>query len=371
MQSKISCFFKPSSSSQTLTNPSPLTDPIDDIPLFNTTKEPEIRITYTRRTPKTDDLSRSDEKEGEEDTGEKRSGFGSVGGLVKPIGKVLNNKRSYAQFHLDFGQSNFVLHDCSICGLKYARGEEGDEKVHKEFHKKFTHGIPFKGWRNERVIPMNLSEGSRIILVLDSDPPAQKNKLQEVAKMMEEELGSSDGWLLNKLCKVYLFISAQRIAGCLVAEPIVSAYKVLPCSAVQKSSDCAVRKSFSCSNSKADESISNVLQFGTVNFRREVIKRVPSVHKTYLSEDHIGAIICEEVTVPASCGIRAIWVTPSNRRKHVATKLLDAARTSFCTGYVLEQSQLAFSQPTSAGKALASNYCCTESFLVYDIGLNS
>ncbi|KAK4740230.1 hypothetical protein R3W88_003927 [Solanum pinnatisectum] len=29
--------------------------------------------------------------------------------------------------------------------------------------------------------------------------------------------------------------------------------------------------------------------------------------------------------VSALCGIRAIWVTPSNRRKHIASYLLDAA----------------------------------------------
>ncbi|KAH0983220.1 hypothetical protein GBA52_010397 [Prunus armeniaca] len=33
--------------------------------------------------------------------------------------------------------------------------------------------------------------------------------------MMESELGS--GWILHKLCKVYLFILSQRIVGCLVA----------------------------------------------------------------------------------------------------------------------------------------------------------
>jgi N-acetyltransferase len=34
-------------------------------------------------------------------------------------------------------------------------------------------------------------------------------------------------------------------------------------------------------------------------------------------------------------------------------------------GVVLEQSQLAFSPPTSAGKALASSYAGTTSFLAY------
>ncbi|KAG5043957.1 hypothetical protein JHK87_007872 [Glycine soja] len=38
---------------------------------------------------------------------------------------------------------------------------------------------------------------------------------------------------------------------------------------------------------------------------------------------------------------------------------------SFCKDLELERSQLAFSQPTSAGKALATSYTGTESFLAY------
>lgn len=59
-------------------------------------------------------------------------------------GKVLNKKRSYAQYHLDFGQSDFNLRRCSTCWVKYAPGDEGDDKEHKIFHKNYTLGIQFK-----------------------------------------------------------------------------------------------------------------------------------------------------------------------------------------------------------------------------------
>ncbi|KAL5709165.1 hypothetical protein ACHQM5_019885 [Ranunculus cassubicifolius] len=358
MQSKISAFFKPSTPQPP--SPSQLLNPIEDTSLFNTTSDPEIRITYTRRTPKID-VCRIDEHDGK-DSGELDS-FGTVVKEgTKPV-KDLNKKRNYAQIYLELGQKDFVLHKCSTCGLKYARGDEGDEEVHKEFHKNYTHGISFKGWRNERVVTANSTDNSRIVLVLDSDPAPQKNKVQEVARIMENELGLSEGWLLHELCKVYLFISARRIAGCLVAEPIRTGYKVVSGSMFQKSPNC--------SSPKSDKPVSTVLQFGTVHFRREVIRRDTSVSRKELAEDQNGAIFCEEEAVPATCGIRAIWVSPYNRRKHVATKLLDVARTSFCTGYVLEHSQLAFSQPTSVGKALASCYSGTGSFLVYNTGLKS
>ncbi|RVW72413.1 Protein chromosome transmission fidelity 7 [Vitis vinifera] len=338
-------------------------------------KEPKVVITYKRRAPNPDwydsVLLSLDLLHLGFDYWEKSE---TDGGLIaetmkKPIvvdsslpSRTLNKKRSYAQFHLELGQSDFLLHSCSTCGLKYSPGDEGDEQ----------------GWRNERIIHMPSAGGGRIILVLDGDPPAQKNKVHEVVKMMEIELG--DGWIFHKNCKVYLFISSQRVAGCLVAEPIKKAYKILSSSADERSND---------TSSKETRPNSNTLQFGTVSFQREVIKRAPSVNSCEVLDGRPnGPVVCENEAVPAICGIRAIWVTPSNRRKHIASQLLDAVslgtqdeykpfssslesevaarwRTSFCMGFVLKSSQLAFSQPTSAGMALASNYFGSGSFLVY------
>lgn len=140
----------------------------------------------------------------------------SLKSQLPELGRTLNKKRSYVQLYLELGQSDFLLHTCSTCGFKYARGDESDEKVHKSFHKNYTHGIQFKvhvtipliskcvswsvvlfddcfvrsncliyvfffwgqGWRNERVVGMPSAEGGRVILVLDGDPPAHKNKVQ-------------------------------------------------------------------------------------------------------------------------------------------------------------------------------------------------
>ncbi|KAJ8530223.1 hypothetical protein K7X08_037058 [Anisodus acutangulus] len=190
---------------------------------------------------------------------------------VAKSGKVLNKKRKYAQFYLELGQSDFLLHTCTVCGFKYAKGDE-------KFHKNYTHGIPFKGWWNERILQIPSLAIGRIILVLDEDPPPQRNKVQEVVKMMEMELG--DGWINHQLCKVYLFISSQRIW--------------MSGSRAHKEGKNQSTKS----REEPDESIN-------------------------------GVVLCEKEAVSALCGIRAIWVTPSNRRKHIASYLLDAARESF------------------------------------------
>ncbi|GAA0175293.1 acetyltransferase [Lithospermum erythrorhizon] len=248
--------------------------------------------------------------------------------MCRSLGKVLNKKRSYAQLHLEIGQSDFLLHSCKICGFKYSLGHEDDEKVHKKFHKNYTHGIPFKGWKNGRVLlQMPFHVGQCIVLVVDGDPPAWHNKVKDMVRMMGTEL--VDEWMLHEHCKVYLYISCQRIAGCLVAEPIERAYRIVTSSP------------------------------------REVSKTLTGRSCAVKEENENGIILSEKDSVPAACGIRAIWVTPSNRRKYIAPHLLDAARKTFCDGLMLECQQLAFSQPTTTGKALISNYTSTDSFLVY------
>ncbi|CAL5407001.1 unnamed protein product [Camellia sinensis] len=241
--------------------------------------------------------------------------------------KNQNKKRSYVQLHLDLGQSDFLLCTCSICGFKFACGDEGDEKVHKEFHKDCSHGIQFKGWHNERVVQLPSTKSGRIILVLDGDPPAHKKKVQKVVQMMEMDLGS--GWLIHKLCKVYLYIFHQRIAGCLVAESIKTAYRVL--------SNSGAPKSVNNTNTNNNGSNSSILQFGGINFQREAVERAPSaINPEASEEDLMGAIFLGNEAVPAICGIRAIWVAPSMRRKQIACQLLDAVRDELLQRFTAE-----------------------------------
>uniref|UniRef100_A0A8N4F329 Protein CHROMOSOME TRANSMISSION FIDELITY 7-like n=1 Tax=Elaeis guineensis var. tenera TaxID=51953 RepID=A0A8N4F329_ELAGV len=256
-----------------------------------------------------------------------------------PVAKLVNKKRSYAQYHLELGQSNFLLHTCSVCGLRYARGDEGDEKVDKTFHKSYHEGIQFKGWCSERVVSKPSSNGDRILLVLDCDPPAQKGKVQEIIKRMEKELGFSNDQHLHNLCKVIW--PTKKTKGCQVALVILVNF---------------------CLHD--DFLLSGVDQFGGFNFTREVIKS-RSTNSTKVDQWDGGAILCEEEAILALCGFRAVWVVPSHGRKGIASQLLDVARKSFCNNKMLDHSQCAFSPPTSAGEALASRFSSSNSCLVY------
>ncbi|PON43330.1 Acyl-CoA N-acyltransferase [Parasponia andersonii] len=354
MQSKISAFFRNSySSSIESSNPPPVSEEDAELDIWEK-KEHQFFNTYTRRPPNPYSSENDKPKDSQLlNISDDYSLKPEMSVLGKPV--VKNKKRSYAQYHLDLGQSDFNLRSCSTCGFYYSPGEEEDEKAHKCFHKDYTLGIQFKGWSNERVIHMPTTEGGRIVMVLDSDSNAQKNKVGEVVKMMEIELGS--GWIFHKLCKVLLFILSHRVVGCLVAEPIEKAFKVVSNS---------VDQSTNAINAKVERVRPTTLQFGAFSFRRERVKTSLSGTNTkHLDGGLDGAIFCEKEAVPAVCGIRAIWVSPANRRKHIATRLLDAVRKSFRLGFVLERSQLAFSPLTSAGKSLASSYIGKGSFLVY------
>ncbi|XP_056848342.1 protein CHROMOSOME TRANSMISSION FIDELITY 7-like [Raphanus sativus] len=332
MQSKINYFFKPSSPSPIATSVTP--DTTDDSLAAWENNRNVIVNTYQRRSPK---AVRSEV-------------------LKEPIGerprkgpKTLNKKKRscYTQFHLELGQSDFLFRHCVECGATYAPGDELDEKSHQSFHKDYTNGIPFKGWQNERAFTSPSLGKNRIVVVLENDSPAHRNKVQEVVKMMEVELG--EDWILHRYCKVYLLVSSQRISGCLVAEPIKEAFKI-----ISRLDDGRQLK-------KESSSPSTTIHFGNIVLQRQVSKRCRE------SDDRLdnGATACEEEAKPAFCGVRAIWVSPSNRRKGLATQLLDTARESFSSGCILEKSQLAFSQPSSLGRAFGCNYFGTSSFLVY------
>jgi N-acetyltransferase len=70
--------------------------------------------------------------------------------------------------------------------------------------------------------------------------------------------------------QVFLYIREKRVVGCIVAEVIQSAYRML--------------------------------------------------------ESDTGLDICSQESYPAKCGISRIWVHRHYRRNHIATKMLDTVR---------------------------------------------
>jgi N-acetyltransferase len=60
-----------------------------------------------------------------------------------------------------------------------------------------------------------------------------------------------------------------------------------------------------------------------------------------------------------------MWTLEAARKQGVVSKILDAVRGNHLFGTVLARADLAFSQPTTMGRALAERYTGRPDFLVY------
>lgn len=152
-------------------------------------------------------------------------------------------------------------------------------------------------------------------MVSGEDPENWWRKVEEVLEMVDTELGSAleNRLLVKENTKVFLRIHNQRIVGCLIAETISRANRVVP----QK--------------------------------KKEGGKLV---------------CCCEEPT-KAWAGVGRIWVLQSERGKGHASTLVDCMRENMIQNFILSKDQIAFSDPTESGMIFAEKYTKRPDFLVY------
>ncbi|KAF3542328.1 hypothetical protein DY000_02010181 [Brassica cretica] len=110
MQSKINSFFKPSSPSPIAGSVTPETD--GGLTAWENNRNVIVN-TYERRSAK------ADSEVPKECIGKPPR----KGPSFAP--KTLNKKRCYTQFHLELGQSDFLLRHCVECRATYAPGDDG------------------------------------------------------------------------------------------------------------------------------------------------------------------------------------------------------------------------------------------------------
>uniref|UniRef100_A0A4W6DEI3 Establishment of sister chromatid cohesion N-acetyltransferase 2 n=1 Tax=Lates calcarifer TaxID=8187 RepID=A0A4W6DEI3_LATCA len=213
-------------------------------------------------------------------------------------------KQDCDQLIIDAGQKQFGATTCSSCGMVYSADNPEDNFQHTQFHQRFLDSIKFVGWKKERVVA-EFWDG-KILLVMPDDP---KYAIKKV-------------WLYS----VPTCSSTQSgmVVGCLVAEPIRQAYRVL-----------------------------------------EQPDRQKDMTKDDFMERH-RAWCCSTVPEQALCGISRIWVFSLARRQGIATRMLDTVRSTFMYGSHLTKEEIAFSDPTPDGKLFATKYSNTPAFLVYN-----
>nr|XP_048277832.1 N-acetyltransferase ESCO2 [Myodes glareolus] len=225
------------------------------------------------------------------------------------------NKGGKDQLIIDAGQKHFGMTICKSCGMIYTASNPEDEMQHLQHHHRFLEGIKYVGWKRERVVAQFWD--GKIVLVLPQDPSYAIKKVEDVQELVDLELGFHQvvPTCSNKT-KTFLFIDEKKVVGCLIAEPIKQAFRVL-------------------SEPSAGKECSRAWQ-------------------------------CSDVPEPAVCGISRIWVFRLKRRKRIARRLVDTVRNCFMFGCFLSTNEIAFSDPTPDGKLFATKYCNTPNFLVYN-----
>lgn len=233
-------------------------------------------------------------------------------------------KQDDDQLIIDAGQKQFGATTCSSCGMVYSADNPEDNFQHTQFHQRFLDSIKFVGWKKERVVA-EFWDG-KILLVMPDDPKYAIKKAEDVRRVADNELGFQQVTLSRPTqAKTYLFINTERlVVGCLVAEPIRQAYRVL-----------------------------------------EQPDRQKDMRKDDFMERH-RAWCCSTVPEQALCGVSRIWVFSLARRQSIATRMLDTVRSTFMYGSHLTKEEIAFSDPTPDGKLFATKYCDTPTFLVYN-----
>ncbi|KAI8998394.1 ESCO1/2 acetyl-transferase-domain-containing protein [Gaertneriomyces semiglobifer] len=235
-----------------------------------------------------------------------------------------SGKLHFEQLFLDLGQRDVGITTCPECGMKYSKAKPEDEALHVRYHRASIDGIEWSGYKTE-IIASKLADGSRIVVVTENCSGHIQAKANEAVAVINGELGSV-AECITPGSKIFLYISDhKRVVGCVVAEPIEKAFRV----------------------------VSKTLAIDDSGKLRDNVQQNGSVY-----------VECNSV-VQSPCGISRIWVSKRNRRKGIASAMLDAIRVRFVFGCAIGKDELAFSQPTKAGKALAERYTDRVDFLVY------
>uniref|UniRef100_A0ABM5F996 N-acetyltransferase ESCO2 n=1 Tax=Pogona vitticeps TaxID=103695 RepID=A0ABM5F996_9SAUR len=242
-----------------------------------------------------------------------------TGKNIKSLSKGLRD-----QMVIDAGQKHFGATVCKSCGMVYSCANPEDEAHHIQYHQRFLDGIKYVSWSNERVVAQFWD--GKIVMIQQGDSKYASKKAEDVRELVDRELGFKQVVLTYPTrTQTYLFVyNEKKIIGCLIAEPVRQAFRVL-------------------------SEPSRTLESPTKN-----------------SLDPQRAWRCSTKPEKVFCGISRIWVFSLMRRKHIASRLVDVVRRTFLFGSYLSTDEIAFSDPTPDGKVFAAKYCQTPNFLVYN-----
>lgn len=284
-----------------------------------------------------------------------------VSSSTKSTSSMDKKKSKAQQMYLDFGQASFGKRSiCSICNTLIVHGLEEDESQHEKVCKEYKYGVSFQ-IKNVRIIydfsKLGLSssmfrdddkENGYIVEIRPSDSVTLRRKVLDVKRIVDQELGfailgsastsssSQDDTTSNQNIleseergktfdqkTVYLYIENKRVVGFCSVHVITKAYELMDIKSQHQNVDLSQ------------------------STRNEAYTR---------SNTPTKAII----------GVHQLWVHTSHRKKSIASKLVDAARSKLVFGMYVPHNLVAFSSPTMDGAKFAKRYCDPDPPLVYD-----
>lgn len=144
------------------------------------------------------------------------------------------------QYQIDAGQKAFGAHQCKQCGLVYTVHEPEEEKLHRDFHASL-HILRFKGWIDEDIVAIYPEWGpdGRIIRLTESSPPKRRERLMDILKIVDKELGFSS-YIVPKTFVAYFAVRKMQIVGLCLVQPLDKANKYMCVNGV----DCCTEEQF-------------------------------------------------------------------------------------------------------------------------------
>jgi len=231
---------------------------------------------------------------------------------------VYNNKgrntyvcKDPRQLVLDIGQERGPTL-CLTCGAIYVKGNPEDESSHEKAHNRVKEKLKHLGWRNERKCFDDVD--GKILIVQPGDPKFMWKKVDDILAIVDKELGFSEPGKIRypDKSKAFLYVSEKKIVGFTLAEQIDQAFRIIP-----------------------------------------------------QSDDAVNTYTCSTTSEPVKVGVSRIWVSNDNRKRGIASKLVDSVRNFFYLGRSIKEDEYAFSDPTINGIDFASSYTRKKDFLVY------
>jgi N-acetyltransferase len=274
------------------------------------------------------------------------------------------------QTRLDFGQSLApVTCPSPDCLMTYAPSSEPDVALHNMYHNRHSHGIelgkPFLKSAMKWCYEVPSIPGSVVVVDRKISLPSRK-VVQKVLEVVNKELGSVDIneeelWSQravpgdadeSRKCdryKAFLHVIDGKCVAIALAERISKCYRVLP---------------DSTPSADAGEKMDLALQHGGAPKlpQQQENPQYPSPSPTNDGtastsggvEHH--ALSLSKQTYPAVVGVSRIWTSKTFRRKGIANNLLDCVVNQFIYGMEIDRAEVAFSQPTDSGAALAKGW---------------